>query len=197
MTSDEPSAAEALAGMQRAEQRSGELYAYVVAAPYLFVVGLTWLAADLLYALAPAAREWAWPGAASLGAVANIAVAIGQSRSRARGAQAAGGDTGQPLDASFWRAMTLWLILAGFVSATLFVFAPFSGVQVHSIVGLAFGSACSAAGLWLGKRILATGLGIAALTIIGHAFLRDVYTLYMGVVGGGGIMLAAWWLRKV
>lgn len=197
MKLDRETAAQSLAAMKAVEMRSGSFYGYAIAAPYIFLAGLTWLAADLVYFALPEIRRWVWPAASLLVAAGSFSIAARQSMTRERGLLEAGQKQKPALDAHFWRSMALSALAAAFGAGSLYVLTPVSGEQVHSFIALALGSAYAAAGLWLGVRILATGLGIAVLTLVGHAFAGDVYTLYMAAVGGGGMMLSAWWLRKV
>lgn len=191
MVHDIPSPAEALADMHRAAERSGRLYGYAAAAPYLFVTGLAWLAADLLFQFTEFGKTWAWPAATAVATPALIVVAMLQSRRRVQAG------AGPRLDGYFWKGMALWLIVMSFTVGTFAIFSPFSGVEVHSFIGLTSGAIYAAMGLFLGWRVLLTGLGVAALSLVGHFFVRDYYAAYMGLVCGGGMMLSALWLRKV
>lgn len=197
MQLDKRAAAESLAAMKDVEKRSGDLYGYAMAAPYIFVAGLGWFVADLVFQFVPEARRAVWPAASMLVGAASVVIAARQSMTREQGLHAGGQMPKPALDQAFWRSMALCGLASAFVVASFYVFAPVSGVQIHSFIGIALGTAYAAAGLWLGVRILVTGLGIAVLTLAGHAFARDIYAIYMAVVGGGGMMLGAWWLRKV
>jgi hypothetical protein len=196
MTIDERTAAEALAETERGEQRSLDLYGYAVAAPYLLVAGLLWLAAGLLHQFSALGAAWAWPATAVVGTPAMAAIAFMQSRSRTRGLRAAG-RRASSLDGVFWKGMGVWLMTSAFVVAALTIFAPFSGLEAHAFIGLVSGLAYALAGLWLGRRILVTGVVIAALSLIGYFAVPEHFSLFMALVGGGGMVACALWLRKV
>ncbi len=189
MTLDKSGAAEALAEIGQSQKRSANLYSYAATSPYLLLTGAMWLAADLLLEFTTFGKHWAWPIVSLVSIPAYIAIAIYQSRRRS--------SRPASLDGHFWRGIAIWLLIFGFVAGALGIFWPESGVQVHSFIGLLTGIAWAIAGLWMGWRIIALGLGIAALTMAGHFWVHDFYAAYMGLVGGGGMMLGALWLRRV
>ncbi len=191
MTIDRPAAAEALAEIAQSQERSAHLYAYTKFAPYLMLTGAMWLTADVVFQLVPTARAWIWPAVTLVSTPLFILIAARQAAGR--GKQAGAGR----LDRRFWRGMATWLLISAFVFGTFAIFWPVHGVQTHSFAGLLAGVAYAIAGLWLGRRVLGIGLAVAALTMVGHFYVREYYTLYMGVVGGGGMMLAGFWLRQV
>jgi hypothetical protein len=59
------------------------------------------------------------------------------------------------------------------------------------------GAIYASIGLWLGTRFVLTGLGVIALTLGGYFLLREHFLMWMALVGGGGLILAGFWLRKV
>ena len=191
MTLDKSGAAEALAEIGQSQKRSADLYSYTVSAPYLFLTGAMWLTADLLFEFTEFGKSWGWPIVSLVAIPLFITIAVFQSRRRAPAPRASG------LDSHFWKGIAIWLLIFALVIGTFTIFWPFDGVKVHSFIGLLTGIAYAVGGLWLGKRIVVVGLGIAALTMAGHFWVHDHYTAYMGVVGGGGMMLGALWLRRV
>jgi hypothetical protein len=54
-------------------------------------------------------------------------------------------------------------------------------------------------GLWRGTRFLVTGVAVTLLTLFGFFYLRDfaLFCYWMAAVGGGALVLAGLWLRKV
>jgi hypothetical protein len=191
MTIDRPAAAEAIADIAQSQARSASLYAYARFAPYLLLTGIMWLTADIAFQFAPAVRPWVWPVVSLACMPLYIGIGVRQATGRVREPGAS------PFDRRFWRAMATWALAIAFVSATSVVFAPIHGVQVHSFAGLLAGATYAIAGLWLGSRIFGVGLAIGVLTMLVHLYGGAYYTLYMGLVGGGGMILAALWLRRV
>lgn len=190
MTLDKSGAAEALAEIGQSQRRSAQLYSYSVSAPYLFLTGAMWLIADLAFEYTDIGKYVAWPFVTFAAIPIFVAIAIYQSRRRTP-------KTGARLDTHFWKGMALWLLAFLFVTGTFVIFAPIDGIKVHSFIGLAMGVVYAAMGLWMGRRMLIMGFAIIALTALGHFFIHEHYVTYMGVVGGGGMMLGALWLRRV
>ena len=197
MTLDKSGAAEALAEIGQSQKRSAMLYAYATSAPYLFLTGAMWMSADLLFQFTEFGKHWAWPLISGVSLPLYIGLAIYQSRRRWPKTAASGAAQTGNLDTHFWKGMAIWVLIFAFVGRTFRIFWPISGVQVHSFIGLLTGIAYTIFGLWMGKRILATGLAIAALTMIAFFQIHEYYTAFMGVVCGGGMMLSGLWLRRV
>lgn len=53
------------------------------------------------------------------------------------------------------------------------------------------------AGLWIGRALVAIGLGITVLTLIGYfAITGAAFPLWMAAVNGGGLILGGLWMRR-
>ena len=52
-------------------------------------------------------------------------------------------------------------------------------------------------GLWLGRAFLLLGLSVTALTLIGYFWSGAWFSLWMAVVGGGGLIAGGLWLRRM
>jgi hypothetical protein len=52
------------------------------------------------------------------------------------------------------------------------------------------------AGLWVGQALVAIGVSIIALTLIGYFFVGDAFDLWMAFVNGGGLVLGGLWMRR-
>lgn len=52
------------------------------------------------------------------------------------------------------------------------------------------------AGLWLGPALVAIGLSVTALALLGYAIAGDWFELWMAAVNGGGLMLGGLWMRR-
>jgi len=81
----------------------------------------------------------------------------------------------------------LWSVgLGHFTPRQLGVFWPTYSMMVYTIVGL-----------WIGPALVAIGLGITALTLIGYFFVDGAaFLLWMAVVNGGGLILGGLWMRR-
>jgi len=190
MTLDKSGAAEALAEIGQSQKRSASLYSYTLSAPYLFLTGLMWLVADLLFQFTDWGKHWAWIVVSVISLPIFVVVSVFQARQR-KPASTKG------FDDHFWKAQGIWIISVIFVVGTFVIFAPSNGRYIHSFIGLASGAAYAALGLWMGRRIFAVGVFIAVFSMIGHLFIFEYYTAFMGIVCGGGMMLSALWLRRV
>ncbi len=192
MTLDKSAAAEALAEIGVSQKRSASLYSYSYSAPFMLLTGAMWMFADLLVEFTEFGKHWGWPIASAIAVPLYIVLAVLQSRRRVRA-----GAVVSNLDIHFWKSMAVWLLIAAFVWGSIEIFMPINGVQLHSFIGLLTGIAYATVGLWMGRRILILGLVIAALTMFGFYEVHRYYGAYMGIVGGGGIMLGGLWLRRV
>jgi len=191
MTLDKSEAAQALAEIGASQRRSSSLYSYTRSAPYMALAGLMWLVADLLLQFSALNKGLIWPVVSGLGTVGFIALAVVQNRSPRIGSAA----EERAKDAVFWRIMGLWLVVFAFMAATFTIFPPTDGAQSHTFIGVFFGCSYAALGLWLGWRLVATGVALVALSLFGFFEVHQYYLAYMGVIGGGGLMLSALWMR--
>jgi hypothetical protein len=185
MILDKVDAEESLNAIRESQSRSASLYAYSHLSPYLLVAGILWLSADLSLRFGPRVVQlWAWPAAVVLAVPLFLGLAIVQSRRR-------------PGDERFWRGLGGWVLSVTFLIGAFAIISP-TGHEMHGLMGLVTGFAFSLIGLWAGWRLLATGIAIGVLTMIGHYVLGPGDNiLFMGLVGGGGMILGAWWLRRV
>src|SRR5258708_15355680 len=51
------------------------------------------------------------------------------------------------------------------------------------------------AGLWFGYALVAIGVGISALTLIGYFYIGEAFPLWMAFVNGGGLIPGRLWMR--
>lgn len=173
-------AAAALAAARQSESRSAELFSYVRLAPFLFVTGLLWLLADLALRFVPALRGWAWPAAIILALLSYVVLGIRNARGVAQ-----------------HRILMGWMLSFVFAVAAFIVLQP-GGHQIHGIMGVITGATFAALGFRHGSRLLLLGLAIGILSVVVHLTLGPGDNiLVMGLVGGGGMMLGAWWLGRV
>ena len=89
-------------------------------------------------------------------------------------------------------------IVLVFLSATVMLIGGVNAGPMMGVVApLLIGAIYAGAGLWLGSRFVITGLVIIALTLGGYFYLHDHFLLWMAFIGGGGLVLAGFWLRRV
>lgn len=193
MTLDKSEAAQALADIGATSRRSTSLYSYNRAAPYVFIAGLMWLAGDLLTQFTPY-KSLAWPVVSAIGYVAFLATAIIQTRQDGRNGLRAGAEAsaGRRM---FWKFCGVWLATFAFMASTFIIFPPTNEFQPHTFIGVFCGCLYVAIGMWMGWRMVAVGVALAGLSLFGFFEVREYYLVFMGVVGGGALMLSAFWLR--
>ncbi len=84
-----------------------------------------------------------------------------------------------------------------FFFAAFALLGPLNARQVSAFIPLTIALAYVLLGLRVGPRYAATGIGIAALTLGGFFLLPHHFFLWMAITGGGALVLAGLWLRKV
>jgi len=177
-------AADALKLADAAELRSARAYTYQRFAPYLFLWGVIWVvgygATDLLPRLAGSI----WIGLL-LVALA-VSMAIGRS---------AAPDRLGPK--SNWRTALSFTAVWAFFASTYAVMAPVSGMQQGAFPPLVVAFLYILVGLWTGLRLAIAGLAVGALTLGGFFYLPQHFLLWEGFVGGGALILAGLWFRRV
>ena len=179
ITRDE--AAQALDEIEGAAGRVRRLGLYEQAAPYFMLWGAVWLIADLTTQFAP--RFWlVWPILSLVGAAVSTALGIVRQR----------GSSGSPFIAE-WRPLATWLTVIAFIVALGFVLRPWNWRQGHSVFGFIY----LVTGYWIGRRLVILGVALVALTLVGYYAVHAWYPLFMGVVGGGALMLGGLWLRSI
>jgi len=188
MTLDKSEAAQALAAIGASARRSSSLYSYNRSAPYVFIAGVMWLVADLLTEFTPY-KSMTWPVVSIIGCIAFFATAIVQTRRDARSG------TGVGREGMFGKIVGVWLATFAFMAATFTIFPPTNEFQSHTFIGVFFGCLYIALGMWMGWRLVTVGVALAGLSLFGFFEVRDYYLVFMGVVGGGALMLSAFWLR--
>jgi hypothetical protein len=189
MTLDKAQAAQALADIDQSQRYSSSLYSYGRAAPYLIIAGTMWLIADLLTQFSPFDKSLIWPVVSLVGTGASIVFAFTQTRP---------GSSSQPgaKRGLFWKFMVVWLAVFAFMVATFTIYGLDDGRQQHSFIGVFFGCTYVAVGVFMGWRMVAIGAALAVLSMVGFFEVHDYYLAYMGLVGGGSLILSGLWLRQ-
>jgi len=184
ITKDE--ASQALGEIETARGRVWQAKAYGATAPFLIIWGLVWMGADAANQFEP---RWAlaWPIGILVGTVASLVAGFNLPRAPARPGERGGS----------WRNFAVWMVVMAFIVSLFLVIPITSAREEHSIFGLVFGFIYVGMGLWIGWRLLALGVALAALTLIGFYWVDAWYSLYMGVVSGGALVLGGLWLRKL
>ena len=175
-------AAEALADIDRTEARSREAWRYAQASPHLLLWGLVWVAGYGLSAAAlpPPLPVLVWP----------LGILIG-----ALGSALLGRRTEQPR--STWRGLALGLVLFAFFAATYTVLPPRSVNQMAAFPALLVALGYCGLGLFGAPRLLALGLLVGAVTMLGYLALPALFLPWMALCGGGTLLLGGALLRRL
>ena len=96
-----------------------------------------------------------------------------------------------------WRIAAVVLIVLAFVAATHAVLGPVNARLDAAVLPLATAAVYTGLGLWLGVRFTIAGLALAAGVLGGVFLLGEDFRNWMGFVGGGALILAGLWLRRV
>ena len=177
-------AREALREIDASAERSREFKGYRLAAPYFFTWGVIWILGygatglDSRYGLA-------WAPLTVLGIL--ISASFGR---RDRVQDGHGARYGKRLWASA-------IAFALFITATYAVLPPHELNQMNAFPALVTAMGYALAGLWTHRlRLTWLGAAIAAATMGGYFFLAPWFSFWMAAVGGGGLILTGFWMRK-
>jgi hypothetical protein len=182
-------AADSLKEIERTRSRSASVRGYANSSPFLLMWGGIWVVGYSVSDLAPHYASPLWLGLTVLGFAGSLA--IGRFR-------AAQGDPHPGLGRKAGlRFVAMFVTLFFFILATYAIFGRVSPAQQAAFVPLIVAQAYTVLGIWKGVRFLVTGIAIAALTLGGFFFLHQHFLLWMAFVGGGSMILAGLWLRKV
>jgi hypothetical protein len=180
MTISPDQAANALRDIALAQDRSARAFAYQQASPHLILWGILW-------ALSYGLTEFFPHRAAPIWAIAVAAGLVVGGLITARSGTTAG----------LRIVAAIVAIAAVFVVAAIVLMAPVSGRQVDAFIPLVVAAGYGLAGIWLGRRFTAAGAAIAVLTLGGFFLLPAHFRLWMAAVGGGSLVLAGIWFRKI
>jgi hypothetical protein len=177
---DQQDAASALASIETARRRSGELRRYAHAGSKLIGWGLVWLVCNLLTQFEPTwgARSWLF----------GVPIGILWSM-RTPGL---GGGAGQGVG----RYMLTGLAIAGFFATIFAVAGVKDPLQANAIASLTVAAAYIAVGIWTGARFAGIGLVLAALVLFGWFGDRAHLALWLALGGGGALIVSGLWLRR-
>jgi len=183
MTLSSEQAEQALRDLETAGRRSGQLYRYQRSAPMLIVWGVIWLIGFGLSDFFPARVNLIWLVLDVVGVSASIYLG-----------RASPSSTGKD---SSWRWLASILSILVFYILVQLVLQPVTEQQAAALMALLVALFYVLGGLWIGARLAIAGLVLAALTLVGFFTLSAHFNLWMAVVGGGALILAGLWLRRV
>jgi hypothetical protein len=179
-------AEEELAAIQRMMQKTRHSFASSGAYIFLMVTGIIWLVGFLsTQFLTGEIVGYIWTGMSLLGIALSILLGT-RMGPRVRGPSAT---------ASAKRASIFWLLLVFYGIAAIAIARPTDGKQVTMFIILFIMIGQLAMGLLLSFSSVWWALPITALALIGYFLLPGIFYLWMGVLGGGGMIALALYIR--
>lgn len=183
LTRDE--AASQLREIEAARSRSLTLFNYRLASPYFLLWGAMWIVAGAVGAASPGNAGIGWLIADLVGLAGTGYLVVSQTR---RNPERDG-------RRNTFRFLAIALVLAAFVTLTLRVFAPVSGIQIQTFITLLVAATYALAGCWFGLRYAVVGTVLAVLAVGAFHFAPAQLPLIVSLLGGGAIILAGVWMR--
>jgi hypothetical protein len=179
-------AEEALTAIQRMTQKTRHSIASSGAYIFLIVTGIIWLVGFLsTHFLTGKIVEYIWIGITLLGIALSILLGI-RMAPRVRGPSTA---------ATANRAGIFWLLLVFYGIAAIAIARPTDGKQVTMFIILFIMIGQLAMGMLLSFSSTWWALPITALALIGYFLLPGIFYLWMGVLGGGGMIILGLYIR--
>lgn len=191
MTLNREDAEQALAEIGEARGRFYRAQGYGDFAPFLILWGVIWLVANSVADLAPQYVALAW-GIGNIGGIA-ISMILGVrlvARWRARGESKASRPIGLRIGLSWSVAVAAFVCIGVIVG-------PLDGRQANAAISIFWAFVYMGAGIWIGWRLAAIGVVIAATVLGAYLLLEQYYFLAIGLVAGGGLILGGLWLRRI
>jgi hypothetical protein len=190
MTLTPDQAADSLKQIERTQARSAQARIYANASPGFILWGLIWIAGylgsdALLRQGDHRLINWLWTGLTVIGAAGSAIIGRRQHRNEPRNS----------ILGLRWGAT--FVALGLFVTATFLILKPASPAAAGAFYPLLVALAYTIFGIWNGPRFLFAGLAVAAATVGGYFFLPQYFLVWMAFVGGGALILAGLWLRRV
>ncbi|HET7084173.1 MAG TPA: hypothetical protein VFI23_05340 [Rhizomicrobium sp.] len=188
MSLSQDQAAESLKEIDRTSRRSASAYSYAHTSPYLMLWGVIWMvgysASDTGLRLA----NWLWLGLLVIGVAGNTLIGRRQALSGPPQAWLR-----HPALRFFATFFAVWM----FIGATYAIFGHAGARQQAAFVPLIVALIYVVMGIWKGPRFLVMGIALAGLTLGGFFFLKDHFLLWMGMVGGGALLLGGFWMKTI
>lgn len=186
----ENAARDALRDIDQTREKSRAFSFYQANAPIVMVWGVIWLVCNTAGHVDDGWGVTAWNIGIPAGVVASIYFGW---RHRDRRPSLTGRQT------PAWRMVALGLAFAVVLLAGISGIAMIGGLnqlQLNAIISLMVAIAYVTSGLYSGWRMSALGIVVGAAAIIGWVVLRDVYELWMGLFGGGALLLGGYWMSR-
>jgi hypothetical protein len=180
-------AEEALAAIQTISKKTRHSIASSGAYIFLIITGIVWLVGFLsTQFLTGAIVAIIWTGMSIVGSAVSILLGTRMGK-RVRSPS---------VNTTAKRAVIFWLLLVFYGIAAIAIARPTDGKQVTMFVILFIMLGQLAMGLLLSFSSVWWALPITALALAGYFLLPGIFYLWMGVLGGGGMIALALYIRS-
>jgi CHASE2 domain-containing sensor protein len=179
-------AEEALDAIQSMTQKTRHSIASSGVHISLIITGIVWLVGFMATQFLPGEIvPYIWIGVSILGAILGSVLSMRLGK-RMRSPTAS---------ATAKRIGTVWLLLGVYCLAAIAITWPLDGKQLTVLVVLFVLVGWLVMGLLLSITSIWPGLIIMALVLIGYFLLSDYFYLWMGILGGGGMIALGLYIR--
>ena len=186
-------ATQALSDISDARARVEKLHDYSDAAPFLILWGLIWLVANSTTQFTQALGDTAWLAGILLGTTLTIVLATLQAKRRSERDASRGAQSAQ---IAMRMGVSQGVVLLFFVALVTIVW-PLDARQFNALISLFWACAYMGVGVWVGMRLLWIGAITAVAILFGFFNIKQYYSLWMGIAGGGSLIAGGLWLRRV
>lgn len=173
----------ALREINAVQQHSAALRLYNSVGGTISVWGLIWLLANVSSYFYPSFSAAVWI----------IGITIGAALSAYTGIK-----NQDPIKKpnSILQSVAIFIAIA--IALTMLFNISNTNVQIegNAMISMLVALAYCVAGIWNGLRVLIIGFALAVTVITGWYFLEEWFELWMGLIGGGLLILSGLWLRK-
>lgn len=172
----EGEATAALDAIGVARKRSSRLSNYARSGDIVIAWGLVWLIGNLATQWDPRAGGWCW----TIGIAAAVTWTMWRSR-------------GQPLD---WRGAASALTAFAFLLLIETILGKVD-VRTHNVLTSSLVAAIYVGvGIWTGVRFAMLGVALAVMIVLGWFVFPTWLYLWLGIGGGGALIVSGLWLRR-
>ena len=176
-------ASKALREIADTELASSSAHRYALAAPHLMLWGVIWF---LGYG-----TTYLYPRLTGVWIPLAIAGAIGSGWVGARA-------TSREQRYDWWQSLGTVLAILIALCSLFAVLPDLDRPRIGAFFPITIGFGYTVVGIWhRATRLLITGIALTGITLLGFFWMPSHFALWMALVGGGGLILGAVWLRKL
>jgi hypothetical protein len=161
--------------------------------PYLITWGIIWLVANIVSDQWPMHGGKAWLAGVIIGTLLTVFFAVSNARRWMRNNPGAGTEGRAIGRRAIMLGITLWVWFPSMMA----LLGPLSPRQGNAFISITWAFVYMVAGAFIGWRIFAVGLVTAGAVLFGYFALQTHFFLWMGLVGGGSLILGGLWMRRI